>query len=70
MANGIGRDGGMADTWSRRRNLVPLGDDVDPVAAAPSPTRASPPTTPSSVPSRISTRAAAPLWSSAWAAWA
>lgn len=36
MANGIGRDGGMAEYMvAPARNLVPLGDDVDPVAAAP-----------------------------------
>ncbi len=36
LANGLGRDGGMAEYMTVPvRNLVPLGDDVDPVAAAP-----------------------------------
>lgn len=36
LANGLGRDGGMADYMTvPARNLVPLGDDVDPVDAAP-----------------------------------
>lgn len=36
LANGLGRDGGMAEYMTAPvRNLVPLGADVDPVAAAP-----------------------------------
>lgn len=36
LANGLGRDGGMAEYMTvPARNLVPLGDDVEPVAAAP-----------------------------------
>lgn len=36
LANGLGRDGGMAEYMRVPvRNLVPLGEDVDPVAAAP-----------------------------------
>ncbi|WP_226347191.1 alcohol dehydrogenase catalytic domain-containing protein [Agilicoccus flavus] len=36
LANGLGRDGGMAEYMvAPVRNLVPLGEDVDPVAAAP-----------------------------------
>lgn len=36
LAYGLGRDGGMAEYMTvSTRNLVPLGDSVDPVAAAP-----------------------------------
>lgn len=36
LANGLGRDGGMAEYMTvPARNLVPLGDSVDPVVAAP-----------------------------------